>query len=443
MLFRNTHSIARIASVATVGAFVAVALGGCGTPGTSAQSSSAPKAISTEIPKDDVTLTLLHGDTSGTVEALAKGFEKLHPNVKVDVRFTAGDSYNTGLNLALSSNQAPDLAMLNRLGDTPEAGLIMPLDDYAKAYDWESKVPTSELDQWRADGPHLGTGKLWAAPAGFSLVGVYYNTSVAKKLGITQPKTVDEFEADLAKAKEAGFVPLQQPNQGGQSSYVFQALVNINQDPQKSTDWAFGKPGSTIENEAGTIGATTLADWASKGYIPESSNGTDGASAVAEFVKGNSLAIIDGNWDATTIDKALPGSVGFFTLPGLTPDAKSVGVGTSLAFAIPTKAKNPDLAAAFLDYFNTADAAAIQFANGYMPVAHADSIAAGENSVMSDYLTAWGKVGASNGLTPYFNNATPTMNDTLTSQGQQLIAGRIKPADYLKALQADWEGNQK
>lgn len=442
----STHprSLRRPLLTLAVGALAMTTLAACGAPGAApAADAPADEEISTEITSEDATLTLLHTDTSGTIEALAAGFEKEHPNITVDLRYTAGDSYNTSLNLTLGSDDAPDLAMLNRLGDTADAGLIRALDPWAEAYDWESTVPTSQLDQWRAEGAQLGTGDLWAAPAGFSLVGVYYNKAVAEKLGIEQPKTLDEFEAALETAKAAGVVPLQQPNQGGQSSYVFQALVNIHQDAQTSTDWAFGKPGSTLESDAGTTAATILADWAAQGYIPESSNGTDGSGAVAAFLEGNSLFMVDGNWDATTVDEGLPGDAGFFTLPGLTEDAPSVGVGTSLALAIPAKADDPNLAAAFLDYLNSEDAAALEFENGYMPVAHADTIEAGDDSILSDYLAAWDKVAESNGLTPYFNNATPTMNDTLTSQGQQLIAARIQPADYLAAVQADWEDNQK
>lgn len=433
---------ARRAGVLGLTALTLVGLTACGTPGGTAPAGgeSPSGAISTELPTEDTTLTLLHTDTSGTIEALAEGFEKEHENITVDLQYTAGDSYNTSLDLTLGSDSAPDLAMLNMLGNTAKAGLLRPLDPYAEAYGWEDTVPTSQLDQWRAeDTGTLGSGTLWAAPAGFSLVGVYYNTELAASLGIEQPTTLDEFEAALQKAKDAGAVPLQQPNQGGQSSYVFQALTNNFQDPALSTEWAFGAPGSTIVSDAGTQAATTLAAWAAAGYIPESSNGTDGSGAVAEFVKGDSLFMLDGNWDATTVDEAMPGTAGFFTLPGTTPDAPSVGVGTSLALAIPAGAEHPDVAAAFLDYLTTPEAAAIEFANGYMPVAHADQVEAPEDSILADYLVAWDKVAQSNGLTPYFNNSTTTMNDTLTSQGQQLVVGRVTPQQYVEALQADWD----
>ncbi|QKW17755.1 extracellular solute-binding protein [Kitasatospora sp. NA04385] len=436
----------RPAPAACAALLVAGLVSACGTPGSTAANSSADTtAVSTAIPTDKVTLSVLSSDTSETTKALSAAFEKKHPNVTVDFRFTGVDSYDTSLDLTLGSDSAPDLALLNKLGNTAKAGLIRNLDPYVDAYGWDKTVSASELGQWRADGQGktLGVGKLWAAPAGFSLVGVYYNKDIAAKLGIEPPKTLGEFEQDLAKAKTAGVLPIQMPNMQGQSSYLFQALTNTFQGPGKSTEWAFGNPGSTIENVSATRAAQQVADWAEQGYLPSGANGTDGAAAMSAFTKGEGLFMFDGNWDATAVDKALPGKAGFFTLPGESADAPSTGVGTSLAYAIPSKAKHPDLAAAFLDFMTTPEAAAIEFGSGYMPVAQAETVKTPDNSILKDYAAAWAAVAKSDGLVPYFNNSTPTMNDTLTSQGQQLVAGKTSPADYLKALQDDWEKGHK
>ncbi|MFJ4680456.1 MULTISPECIES: ABC transporter substrate-binding protein [unclassified Kitasatospora] len=435
----------RPALAACAALLVAGLASACGTPGTAPASSTAPSAVSTAITTDKVTLSVLSSDTSETTKALSAAFQKKYPNVTVDFRFTGVDSYDTSLDLTLGSDSAPDLALLNKLGNTAKAGLIRPLDPYVDAYGWDKSVSASELDQWRADsqGKTLGVGKLWAAPAGFSLVGVYYNKDIAAKLGIEPPTTLAEFEQDLAKAKAAGELPIQMPNMQGQSSYLFQALTDNFQGPDKSTAWAFGSSGSSLENDPATRAAQKVADWAKQGYLPSGANGTDGAAAMTAFTKGQGLFMFDGNWDATAVDKALPGKAGFFTLPGESAGAPATGVGTSLAYAIPTKAEHPDLAAAFLDFMTTPEAAAIEFASGYMPVAQADTVKTPDNSILKDYAAAWAGVAKSNGLVPYFNNSTPTMNDTLTSQGQQLVAGRTSPADYLKALQDDWQKGHK
>ncbi|MFG2820965.1 hypothetical protein ACGFX4_16250 [Kitasatospora sp. NPDC048365] len=85
------------------------------------------------------------------------------------------------------------------------------------------------------------------------------------------------------------------------------------------------KAGTTIKTPGGTDGATTLAAWAKQGYLPDGANGGNGTD--------------------------LPGSVAGFA-----------------------KAKNPDLAAASLDFMNIPEAAQIQFDTGFLPVAHADTV---------------------------------------------------------------------
>ncbi|WP_183096888.1 ABC transporter substrate-binding protein [Streptomyces sp. TLI_171] len=295
----------------------------------------------------------MSSENSGTTKALAEAFHAKHPNVTVDFQYTGPDDYDKSLNLKLSSDRAPDLALLNKLGTTVKANLVRSLDDYAQAYGWGAKYPSTELDQWRAsdDGKQLGAGHLWAAPAGFSVVGVYYNKEIAAQLGIQPPSTRAEFDAALAKAKAAGEVPVQLGNLQGHSSFIVQSIVDATDGAARAGDWVNGRAGATIKTAGGSAAAATLTDWAKKGYLPEGANGTDLPGAVAEFAKGHGLFLFDGSWDAQKIDKAAPGKTGFLTFPG--QSGKATGIGTSVAYAIPAKAKNPDLAAAFLDFMNT------------------------------------------------------------------------------------------
>ncbi|WP_121830996.1 ABC transporter substrate-binding protein [Streptomyces sp. S1] len=412
------------------------------TPG--GQAKAAPDApVSTKIPADKVTLTVISSENAGTTKALAKAFEAAHPQVKIDFQYTAPDDYDKSLNLKLSSDSAPDLALLNKLGTTVKAGLLRNLDPYVEAYDWKATYPSAQLDQWQArdDGQEIGVGHQWAAPAGFSVVGVYYNKTLAAKLGIKPPANRTEFEAALAKAKAAGQLPVQLGNLQGHASFIVQSIIDSSDGPGYTSAWVHGKPGSSLLSRGGMDGARTLASWAKSGYLPSGANGNDLPASVAEFTKGKGLFLFNGSWDAQVIEKAMPGKAGFFAFPGY--DGKATGIGTSVAYAIPAKAKNPDVAAAFLDFMNSPEAAKIQFATGFLPVAHADTVKAADGHVMNDVAKGWKAVNDNNGLVNFFANSTPTMNDTLTSTSQQLIAGRITPEAYLDALQEDWTKGHK
>ena len=92
---------------------------------------------------------------------------------------------------------------------------------------------------------------------------------------------------------------------------------------------------------------------------------------------------------------------------------------------------------------NSPEAAQIQFSTGFLPVAHADKVKAPDGNVMNDVAKGWSAVNRDNGLVNFFANSTATMNDTLTSQSQQLIGRKTTPDAYLAALQDDWDKGHK
>src|SRR5947209_4915236 len=138
----------RLRGVAAACCVLALALAGCGlSPGGSKPKTTKEASVKTGITeKGPVTLTVWDVNTGDkTFDTLNRHFEKLHPNVKI-VRVTKsyGD-YFTTLKLALSSNNPPDVVQGNQGwssggdGVLVAAGLIDPLDDWAKAYGWGSR----------------------------------------------------------------------------------------------------------------------------------------------------------------------------------------------------------------------------------------------------------------------------------------------------------------
>ncbi|MFE2912245.1 ABC transporter substrate-binding protein [Kitasatospora indigofera] len=437
----RTHRAVRVLPVVALLSCGALCVGSCSglTPGSSSTGQASTGPVSTTLPSTPVTLEVISSENTGTTKALGEAFHAKYPNITVDFRYTAFDDYNKSLNLALSADDGPDLALLNKLGTTVDDNLLRSLDPYAKAYGWDKTYPAAELDQWRAtdDGRQLGTGHLWAAPAGFSLVGLYYNKDQASRLGITPPTNRAQFDAALDKAKAAGVLPIQMGNLQGGSSFGFQSIVDSVDGAAESRDWVNGKNGSTVNTPGGREAADTLLNWATKGYIPDGANGTGLVASVANFTKGQGLFFFDGSWDAPVIEKGMPGNAGFVAFPG--SDGSTTGIGTSSAYGIPAKAKNPDVAAAFLDFMNTEEAAQIELDTGFLPVAHAETVNRSSVGVMNEIVTAWGEVSKNNGLVNFFANTSATMIDTLTSQSQKLIGGKINSQQYLDALQSDWD----
>lgn len=302
-------------------------------------------------------------------------------------------------------------------------------------------APSSQLSQWQvgSDGTSLGTGSLWAAPAGFSMVGVFYNKQIAAGLGITSPPTtVAEFQADLEKAKKAGKTGLQLANLDGHSAFVVQSIAQSVDGAASVQKWFEGRPGSTFDTPGNLQGATSLMKWAKAGEIAKGTNGTGLPTAVAAFTKGDGLFLVDGNWDAATIDKALPGKVGFVAYPRASDNGKYAAVGGSIAYAISARSKHPNEAAAFLDFWHSKEAAQVQLDRYFMPADSSSPATSDPKSVLSDMSKAWAQVNQDNGLVGFYANVTSSMNDTLTSSSQSLISGKITPQEFITAVQKDW-----
>lgn len=416
---------------------VAVLLSGC-APGGSTGSNGPAEEVSKELGSEEITLSLVSTPESGeSTKATIAAFEEQYPNVTVEYEQTNYEDYNKSVNLALSSDKSPDIVLLNSVANTVKNDLVLDLDPYADLYGWEDVYPSNQLDQWRvaADGTTLGPGgALYAAPAGFSIVGLFYNKAVAEKLGITEaPATLAEFEADLATAKAAGVMPLQLGNAQGHSSFVIQLVGQSTDGAAEAAKWVFGTEGADFDTAGNELATSKLDEWNAAGYLPTDANGVDLQGAVDQFITGNSLFFVDGNWDAAKIGDGLGADAGFAPFPGENVTA----IGTSVAYAISSKSEQPNAAAAFLNFLNSPEASEQQFAQGFMPV---DPSAATPEpgTVKEGIVDAWSQVVDANGLVGFNNNATATMNDTLTAASQELLAKKITPEDFITQVQTDW-----
>ena len=97
------------------------------------------------------------------------------------------------------------------------------LDGYYNTFGWY-KFPASDLEQLRVapSGSPQGVGPLWAMGINYSMTGVFYNKALAAKIGMTSPPaTLAQLDADLAKAKAAGVLPVEQFDSAGNGGLIF------------------------------------------------------------------------------------------------------------------------------------------------------------------------------------------------------------------------------
>src|SRR4051794_28128959 len=191
-----------------------IAASGCGGPGSdSAQSTASPTALAAAPTCGTAPVTLNGYFETGfpLPKALTAEFSQQYPNVTWKIREDQFAVITQNAPRVLADDP-PDLMRLPQVSELVKDGLLKNLDAYAAVYGWD-KWPASQLQQLRLGpaGRPRGEGSLYAMGLNFSMTGVFYNKPLADRIGLTAaPSTLDELDAALAKAKQAGITPILQ-----------------------------------------------------------------------------------------------------------------------------------------------------------------------------------------------------------------------------------------
>jgi raffinose/stachyose/melibiose transport system substrate-binding protein len=364
----------RVISRASAG-LVAVALAaGCGaSPGSdnAAKKKNATPAATANAKPDiakagNVTLTVwdqeVRGGQNKQMKQLIAEFQQKYPNVTIKRVAKSFTDLNTTLKLAVSGPKAPDVVEANQgrpiMGELVKAGLLRPLTDYAKLYGWNDRYSSLLLDlnKFSADGKEFGSGDLYGLSQMGEIVGVFYN----KKKVPTPPTTLDEFQTQLADAKQAGDIPIQFGNlDKWPGIHEYESVLGQVADKQAIRDFVFAKPGAKFDTPQFTDAAAKIADWVKQGYFSPDFNGTGYDPAWQSFAKGKGRFLIAGTWVTADLADKMGENVGFTLMPGKDPASPVSLGGESLPFAITSASKHPDVAAAYIDFITDANAAKV------------------------------------------------------------------------------------
>lgn len=442
----GTYMSSRVlkATAAMLGVACVASLAACG-PGSSGQNTSSAEAVSTDLGDTKYELTLWDGAGLKTYDdALIAAFEKKNPNITIKATYDPDNVSQQNGPRIISSADAPDIARITDINSAVRGKHLTNLDDYSKAYGWN--LPDSQTEVYRVDdSDKIGSGSLYAIPSGISMTGMYWNSAVAKKLGITEaPKTVSELEKDMAKAKSAGVLPMVMPAKEGGTSYIYQSLLVNNEGRDSVQKWILQAEGATFDTAGAVQAAQTIQSWQEKGYFSDDALALDGSTAVSRFAKGDGLFFPSGSWYSATLNESLGSDVGFFAYPGnASGDEASAAANAVSAFGIPANAKHKNAAAAFLNFLTTDEARQIAVDHGYPPIG-SGTVPSTDNALLTQILAAYQDLVKSGNTTDFINNATAGMQaSAIIPNFQQLLDGSMKPEAFAKAIQAQYEKEVK
>lgn len=435
--------------IAAVGAALTaiISLAACAPPGaTTGGEASAPSTISTKLPSNKVTVNV-YVDTVFVkpLQPLTEAFTKQYPNVTFNVKADEFTNLMQNAQKIISSPDAPDLVRYPTVAAAAKNGILTSLQPYAEAYGW-TKWPEGMLEQVKVDSNgNRGSGDLYSLGIGYSVTGVYYNKELAAKVGMSEPpKSLDEFEAVLAKAKDAGILPIQAWNKDGGVAYPLQELM-MNQFGQNEElkKWLFQKPGATIDLDSTVKAASVIQDWAKKGYLPSDVNAVDYTAGTGRFESGEGLFMFNGDWEAVNVNKSLGDNAGFFLMPPKDASAAHYAMQAPVTFVIPKTAAHADVVAFFLNWIHT-DPKARQLvleSTGQSPGGPSDLPAPKPmNNLQADTTKAFATVSKEDGSMDFIANATAGIYATsLIPNLQLLLADKATPEKFAAALQSDYK----
>jgi len=433
----------------------------CSAPGSGGPTTTAPTPPASTAPTPASSTTVPQTPGCGTApvtmkayietgfpmpQALFDEFSKQYPNVTWDVRQDQFAVITQNAPRVLQDDP-PDIMRLPQLSGLADQGLLYDLDTYATAFGWD-QWPASQLEQLRLDsGGARGTGPLWGMGLNFSMTGVFYNKTLAAKIGFTQaPKTLAEFDGLLAAAKAAGITPIVQFNGGatGGLNFPLQNLMASYGPVGPINDWVFLKPGATINTPTNVQAAEHLEQWIKDGYFASDINSLDYSMMMSRFIAGDALFMFNGDWASGDLDSQMTGNVGFILFPPAQAGGKYGAMSAPLTYGISAKAAHPDCAAFFFNWVATNDAArtvAVQKGGSHpmgLPDAYMPAI--DPNSVTAQTLAAGAQIAADNGGMDFIANATGAIYaQSETPNLQKLVGGQQTGAGLIAAVQADYE----
>ncbi|MDR2973651.1 MAG: ABC transporter substrate-binding protein [Propionibacteriaceae bacterium] len=241
-----------------------------------------------------VEITFWNGWTGGNapklVPQMVDKFNSEHDNITVKNVVQEWSDIASKLPLAIQSGNGPDVAVLHGddLGTYAAQNLLTKADNLISTLGYSAKdFPPGVFDKGNYDGAQ------YAVPWSVTPLGLYINTDVAAKAGITDvPTDKQGYEAALEALKTSGV-------QGEWvDSFVFTGTFEF-----ESLLWQFGGElynedvtKATFNSEAGVQALTWMADHISKGWSPADVSQDGDINAL---IAGNTAYNWNGVWQTT------------------------------------------------------------------------------------------------------------------------------------------------
>jgi raffinose/stachyose/melibiose transport system substrate-binding protein len=397
-----------------------------------------------------VTMWLDTGGGAETAECVIANaiepFNAANPNIQVQASEQANNYEAT--RTALAGGGGPDIVSTPGPAEgiaLAQAGLLLPLDDYAASFGWDKTMAPWSLSLGTVDG------KLYSLPSEVETLVLYYNKTLFDEKGWEVPKTLDELMTLSQTVADAGIIPFAHANADFRRANEFYVDEVLNHGPgaQKFYDALTGKAKWTDPEFVSAI--ELLNQMQQNGWFMGSLDNyytaanTETGAALGD---GEAAMRIDGTWFLEDVSDFFGDAAGntnewaWAPVPTTTGDVLfDLGLGST--YSINKNAKNPDATAAFLDHLFSPETQAKLTMNCGLapaPVTLDADVLAGLDPRIAQLREALSQASAAGNYGYTTWTFFPAATDTYLAETiERVWSGEMTPQDYLTGLQASFD----
>lgn len=281
---------------------------------------AANKGTASDTPdKQNITLTYLasQGWIFDAEMALGKKFEE-QTGIKIDYQIIPADQYFNVLKTKLNAKEGPDIFG----GQSGKSEISLNYNVTENAVDlsdqeWTKREDPLSLDQLSLDGKVYAL-TIWDTGNSFVMV---YNKKIFEKLGLTVPKTYEEFKQAALKIKESGVTPIYEPIADGWHHVLWFAEPGPRYDeltPGLYDDLNANKK-KFVDDPAMLTALTQMKEMYDLGFFGDNAFSDTGADTANKLASGEFAMALSSQSVVGDIIKANPemkeDDFGFFVIP--------------------------------------------------------------------------------------------------------------------------------
>jgi raffinose/stachyose/melibiose transport system substrate-binding protein len=384
---------------------------------------------------DPVTLTMeswRSEDAKAWNTIIIPAFEKSHPNIHIVYTPTEPTQYDATLLVKFQGGSAGDIIGC-RAFDNPlslyQKGYLASVKDLKAV----ANFPKAKLLAWQTDDG----SDTFCLPMVGTLHGFIYNKSIFKELGLSEPKTWDQFHATLDKIKADGkYTPLAL---GTKDTWADGTMGYLNIGPQfwKGEDGRHGIINGTMKLTDPSFVAplVELAKWGP--YMASGFEAQGYSDSQQFFTLGRAAIYPAGSWEIPGFRTDASFDMGAFKTPTekegdpcYVTDHTDLGIGMNAATKHPAEVK------AFLEWTGGDEFAQLlaDALPGLFPLSNAKPTFKDE---LATKFISWRTECKGTIRLPYqiLGRGQPNLDADIAQRSANVIAGTEKPADAAAAMQ--------